>query len=127
MRPGPLSSRTECWVSSVSMPPMPEPTRTPIRAALLSSMTSPESSTAMSADAIPYWVKRSILRTSLRSPHWEGSKSFTSQAKRTSWLAASKCVMGSAPLTPARAFFQNSPAVFPIGVTAPIPVTTTRL
>src|SRR5208283_4594442 len=34
--------------------------------------------------------------------------------------------MGAAPLIPASAFFQKSVTVKPIGVAAPIPVTTTR-
>src|SRR5579885_2737704 len=54
------------------------------------------------------------------------SKSLTSAAKRVAKSAVSKTVIGPTPLSPATSRCQNSSLVFPIGVTAPKPVTTTR-
>ncbi len=48
---GPLCSRTVCSFSMVLSPPMPEPMIVPTRSALPSSIASPESSMAMSAQA----------------------------------------------------------------------------
>src|SRR4029078_3055446 len=59
--------------------------------------------------------------------HFVGSKSFSSHAKWTAKPAGSNCWMGAAPLFPAVRFFQKVSASFPSGVTAPTPVTTTRL
>ncbi len=56
-----------------------------------------------------------------------GSKSLTSAAKRVEKSVASNAVMGPTPLSPAMSRRQNSSLVFPKGVTAPRPVTTTRL
>src|SRR5579883_2960229 len=54
------------------------------------------------------------------------SKSLTSAAKRVAKSAESNTVMGPTPLSPAVSRCQKSSLVFPIGVTAPKPVTTTR-
>jgi len=51
----------------------------------------------------------------------------TSAAIRTGKGLGSKARMKSIPLSPARAARQVEGASFPIGVTAPRPVTTTRL
>ena len=56
-----------------------------------------------------------------------GSKSFTSAAIRTGNSLGSKARMKSTPLSPASAARHVARASFPIGVTAPSPVTTTRL
>src|SRR6476620_11674784 len=54
------------------------------------------------------------------------SKFFTSQANLVLNEVESKRVIGAAPLFPAFRFSQNSGIVLPRGVSAPIPVTTTR-
>jgi len=41
-RPGPFSSCTECWLSKVSMPPIPDPMSTPTRSRSSVSRSSPE-------------------------------------------------------------------------------------
>src|SRR5579862_3892263 len=63
---------------------------------------------------------------SLRSKNSNGSKPLTSHANRVSNADASNRVMSVAPLSPRSAAAQNSLTVFPIGVSAPMPVTTTR-
>src|SRR6478672_7986839 len=55
-----------------------------------------------------------------------GSKSLTSQAKRTCWLEALNFVIGAAPDRPPRSPCQEESTSFPTGVTRPSPVTTTR-
>jgi hypothetical protein len=70
---------------------------------------------------------RSSLRASFGEATWVGSKSFTSAAIRTENSLASKARMKSMPLSPATAARQVDGASAPIGVTAPSPVTTTRL
>src|SRR5688572_4410332 len=74
----------------------------------------------------------STWRWTLWSTRLPGSKpyswsaGFTSQAMRHFWSLASKCVIGPAPLLPARIFFQVVSTSAPKGVTSPRPVTTTR-
>ena len=63
----------------------------------------------------------------LASIHVVGSKSFSSQAKWTANCDGSKAVIGAAPLRPATRFSQKVSASLPSGVTAPMPVMTTRL
>jgi hypothetical protein len=68
------------------------------------------------------------MRRALRcSIHFVGSKSFSSQAKCTANLDGSKAVIGPAPLSPAISPDQKLSKSFPSGVTAPMPVITTRL
>jgi hypothetical protein len=55
-----------------------------------------------------------------------GSKSFTSAATRTGKPLASNERMKSMPLSPARAARQVDGRSLPSGLTAPIPVITTR-
>ena len=62
---GPRSSNVLCWASSVYMPPMPEPTITPMRSAFSGVTSSFASSSASLEAAMAKWRKRSILRTSL--------------------------------------------------------------
>jgi hypothetical protein len=57
----------------------------------------------------------------------DGSKSFTSAAIRTAWPFGSYERTKSIPLRPSTAARQVAGASLPIGVTAPSPVTTTRL
>jgi hypothetical protein len=53
------------------------------------------------------------------------SKFLTSQANLVLNFSALNLVMGAAPLTPVARLCQYSWALLPIGVSAPIPVTTT--
>src|SRR5258708_35811567 len=81
---------------------------------------------AKSAPASATWMNRPISFSSFFSIHWKGSKFFTSPAMRQSKPVASKLVMVSTPLTPARRFFQLSSVPMPSAQTNPTPVTTTR-
>src|SRR5579859_7679082 len=108
---------------------MPLPKMTPMRDLasvdnVLGSM--PASWSASSAATMAYWQNGSSRLASLRSRNSSGSKPLTSHANRVSNADASNRVIEVAPLSPRRAADQNSPTVFPIGVSAPIPVTTTR-
>ena len=67
-----------------------------------------------------------MRRISFRSIKSSTVKFLTSQANLVLNELASKRVIGAAPLTPLIRDSQNFGAVLPIGVRAPIPVTTTR-
>src|SRR5260370_24859209 len=71
-------------------------------------------------------MNRPIFFNSFFSIHRKGSKFFTSPAILQSNAAASKCVIGPTPLTPAMRFFQLSSVPIPSAQTSPTPVTTTR-
>src|SRR5712675_2799995 len=71
-------------------------------------------------------MNRPIFFSSFFSIHRKGSKFFTSPAILQSNAAASKCVIGPTPLTPATRFFQLSSVPIPSAQTSPTPVTTTR-
>src|SRR5919197_3902085 len=105
---------------------MPVATETPTRS-VSGAICSRESSSAMRGAAMIICAKRSIRRAFLCSSHFVGSKSLTSQAKWTANSEGSNALIGAAPLLPAVRFVQKVSASFPSGVTAPIPVTTTRL
>src|SRR5712692_3420580 len=122
----PRSFRMSYCSSRVPMPPMPEPTSTPKRAPSTVSTLRPASSTAMTAQAIAYLRKGSNFRSSFLSMYLSGSKPRTSPAMRVGKPVVSKRVIGPIPDLPAIRAAQNSSAVFPTGVTAPTPVTTTR-
>jgi len=107
-------------------PPIPVATETPTRS-VSGSISIPESASAMRAAATIICAKRSSFRALRCSIHLVGSKSFSSHAKCTAKPAGSNCWMGAAPLLPAVRFSQKVSASFPSGVTAPTPVTTTRL
>ncbi len=77
-RLGPFSIRTRICSSSEASPPMPEPTRTPMRSAFPSLIISFASSRASRAAATPNWAKRSMRLDSLRSMKSPGSKPLTS-------------------------------------------------
>src|SRR5689334_13727105 len=81
----------------------------------------PESSIASSAAATANPAARERCRPA------GGSKSLTIPAICTGKVSASKVVIFVTPERPARSDCQVSSAVFPTGVTAPSPVTATRL
>src|SRR5262245_11436590 len=72
-------------------------------------------------------VKRSIRRALRCSIQFVGSKPFSSQAKWTANSDGSKASIGAAPDWPSTRFVQNVSTSLPSGVTAPMPVITTRL
>jgi hypothetical protein len=127
--PGPLSRIMSAPSMTISIPPPPVFTMTATRSRCSSVMDAksiPERSTASVAAATPKCTKRLIRRTILRSIVASGSKPFTSAAIFTSWAVVSKVVIGPPPGVPASRFDQNVSASLPIGVTAPMPVTTAR-
>src|SRR5204863_4246491 len=69
---------------------------------------------------------RSRRRSSFGPARPLGSKSLTSAATRTGESPGSKALIQPIPLSPSTAARQVSGAVFPTGVIAPSPVTTTR-
>ena len=114
----------------VSKPPIPEPTYTPSlkgsMLALLSSVCSPESSTACIAAAMPYWTNLSCLRTNpLSRPAFSPSKSLTIPAILTGRPSVGKSVMKPIPFTPLTSESQKVFTSFPTGEMTPMPVTTT--
>ena len=106
-------------------PPIAEPKTIPTRAG--SKPFRRASSTASFAAPSASRTLRSSLRTSFGEATPLGSKSFTSAAIRTGKPLASNERMKSIPLSPASAARHVEGASLPIGVTAPRPVTTTRL
>ncbi|MNE63097.1 hypothetical protein D3C80_1584270 [compost metagenome] len=75
----PLTS--ELWFSSIKpRPPIPEPIAAPMRLALASVISSCASCMACMPAAIPYWMKASILRASLREMKSSELKFFTRPA-----------------------------------------------
>src|SRR5690242_7497485 len=106
-------------------PPIAEPKTIPTRCG--SKPFRPESASASFAAPSASTTFRSSRRSSLGPASPAGSKSLTSAATRTGRPSASNARIQSMPLSPATAARQVSGAVFPTGVTAPSPVTTTRL
>src|SRR5574338_46822 len=87
---------------------------------------SPASSTAIIAAAMPNCRKRSTCLSSRLSNHLLGSQLFTSHANFVANSEASNWVIGPAPFLPASNEAHVDSISFPIGVTRPMPVTTTR-
>src|SRR5207302_7269086 len=125
---GPRSSRTLCCVSSVSIPPMPEPMMTPTRSRSNGTLPShPAFSTASTAAATAYRVNRSDRRASRDSMKSAASKSFTSHAILVLYSDVSKRVTSPAPDSPETIAFHVASEPTPSGETQPKPVTATRL
>src|ERR1041385_3241982 len=76
--------------------------------------------------ATPNWRKRSRCLSSRLSNHLLASKPFTSQPNLVAKSVTSNCVIGAAPLLPASKDAHVVSRSLPIGVTRPMPVTTTR-
>src|SRR2546426_1280271 len=133
-RSGPFSMSILCASRSEEMPPMPEPMSTPKRVPSSLAGSRPESSTAMTEHAIAYLRYGSSRRASFLSTYFSSSKLRTSPAMRvTNWnsplavlVCASNFVIGPMPDLPCVSADQNSSTVLPTGVSAPMPVTTTR-
>src|SRR6267142_925822 len=77
---GPPFSTSLCVSSIIGSPPMPEPTLTPMRVALASVTSRPESFSACTPAAMPRWMKRSMRRASFGDRYAATSKFLTSPA-----------------------------------------------
>ena len=107
-------------------PPIAVPNRIPTRSGEYAP-SRPASATASRPAPSASSTFRSSFRTSFGEATALASKSFTSAAIRTGNSLASKARIQSIPLSPASAARHVARASFPIGVTAPSPVTTTLL
>ena len=127
-RSAPRSWLTMIWSMRVPVPPRPEPMTMPVWSASSPSSFAgrPAWSMAWRVATSAIWVVRSLRRISLRSSTVEGSKSSTSPAMVQGTRDASKLAMVRTPDSPATSRVQNSSTLVPSGVTAPMPVTTTR-
>ena len=126
MRLGPRERSTSICSERVAIPPMPLAIETPISSRFAAVICNAALRTASLVAATASCTKRSVRRASLRSICWVGSKPFTSAAKRVSKPVASKSVIGPMPLRASLIPCHNSATFCPNGLTAPIPVTTTR-
>ena len=125
--PGPFSTIFSWASSTVARLPTPDPIITPTRNTSSCSISIAASSFASNAAATAYCENNSILLAAFASIRSLALKSFTSAASCALYPSASNLVIGPIPVLPVRTPVQNSSTVFPIGVTAPSPVTTTRL
>jgi hypothetical protein len=72
------------------------------------------------------WTNRSVRRASFVSRYVAGSKPSTSPATLTARSSVGNCVIPRTPLRPEVIPAQKSSTPIPTGVTAPMPVITTR-
>ena len=120
-------ARNCLWYSSiVHRPPIPLPIRTPTLSAFASVILKPDWRIACSLAATAYWMNRSIFLTSRFSIQSSAMKPLTSPAIRAVNWEASKRVIGPIPERACIRESQFSSIPIPIGVTRPLPVTTTR-
>ena len=114
-----------CSFSIVATPPSPLPIQVPNLVRSSFSRSIPAFLIASPVAATAYWQNGSILLAAFGSIYCFGSKSFTSAPILHLYSDTSNFVISPIPTL----FFlmpsQNSSTLFPIGVTAPIPVTTT--
>ena len=90
-------------------------------------MSSAASVIASFAAATAYWQNNSIRLAAFASIYCFASKSLTSAARWHLYPSVSNFVISPKPIFPSFMDCQNSSTLSPIGVIAPIPVTTTRL
>ncbi|MNC34721.1 hypothetical protein D3C75_831730 [compost metagenome] len=124
-RSGPREASSPLCPIKVWMPPIPEPTYTPIRSRSMPSSRKPACVKACSAAARASWQNRSIRRASFAPNHAAGSKSFTSPAILTLCLAVSKLPICPMPDFPRTSPDQKVSTSLPSGDITPIPVITT--
>ena len=124
---GPFSCNLIPSVSISCNPPMPDPTLTPTLNGSSFVMSIFDCSKASFAAQTAYCENVDILFAVLNSICSFATNPFTSAASLTSYSDVSNLVILSIPHFPSLTLFQNSSTLFPIGVIAPIPVTTTRL
>ena len=123
---GPFSMIFVCSDSKVEMPPIPVPKITlNLSGSTLPFM--PLSFTACSAAPSASCVYLSVRSISLTSRYSAGSKPFTSAASFAFKLSVLKNVTGAIPFFPFLSASHVSFVLFPTGVIAPSPVTTTLL
>ncbi len=122
-RAGPRENRLYSCSSWVMSPPTPAAATTPQRAG--SAPSSPASARASAAAPKASWATRSVRRVSLLSKYVAGSKSVTSQAKRTGSAAGSIRPIGAAHERPTISVSQNVVRSQPAGVLTPMPVMAT--
>ena len=113
--------------SVVGKPPLPLPITTPRRSSSSADKSSPASSIASAAAAIAICENRAIRRASRGLTYFPASKSGTSPATLHGYAVGSASVIPRMPDLPRTRLSQYSFTDSPSGVTAPIPVTTTRL
>ena len=123
-RSAPRSRNTSACSRIPPIPPIADPKTIPTRSG--SKPSRPASSRASRAAASASSTLRSSLRASFADAAVSGSNPLTSAAIRTGKPLASKWLMKSTPLSPARAARHVDGTSLPIGVTAPSPVTATR-
>src|SRR5690606_9936469 len=99
---------------------------TPTRNLSTVSRSIPASIMASSEATSAYWANLSSFLASLRSKKSSTLKFLSSQANLVLNFSVSKYVTGAEPLLPFTKPSQYSSILFPIGVSAPKPVTTTR-
>src|SRR5215813_4416608 len=110
------------------MPPAPVPTITPILSRSpgpRASKSMPESLAASSVAKNAIGIARWTRSLSFLDMNRSKSKPLTSAATRHESFDASKRVIGPVPLIPRAVASQNASRPIPLGLTAPIPVTTT--
>src|SRR6266516_3325667 len=124
-RSGPLVCSTLSLASRELIPPMPVANSTPVSS--LSTLPSIlESSQASRAAVVANWLNRSSRRACLAPSATVGSKSVHSASTFDGTSSGSTRVSGPTPERPAVMASQYALTPIPTGVTAPIPVTTTR-
>src|SRR5574341_460555 len=124
-RLGPLVCSTLSLASRELIPPMPVANSTPVSS--LSTLPSmPASCQASRAAVKASWVDRSSRRASFVPSVTVGSKSVHSAATLEGTSSGSTRVKGPTPERPAVMASQYALTPTPTGVTAPVPVTTTR-
>ena len=115
------------FASVSGKPPLPLPMTTPMRSSSSADRLSAASSIASAAAATAVCEKRAMRLASRRSMYLPGSKSGISPATLQGYSVGSARVMGPMPDLPLTRLAQYSSIESPSGVTAPMPVTTTRL
>ena len=115
------------FASVSGKPPLPLPITTPMRSSSSADRLRPASSMASAAAATAVCEKRAMRLVSRRSMYLPGSKSGISPATLQGKSVGSARVMGPMPDLPLMRHAQYSSMESPSGVTAPMPVITTRL
>src|SRR5947208_8441732 len=122
----PWSRKTRSPATTSPIPPPPVFTITAMSSRLASVISRPASAMAWAADATAIWLNRLMRRACLKSIQVAGSKPLISAAICTSSEDGSYEAMRATPLTPPVRLVQKVSTSFPMGVIAPIPVTTAR-
>ena len=122
---GPLAKSFSYCTWRVCIPPIPAPTKTPVRSRSIFSRSSAASLSASLDAATANCAYLSIRLDSFLSIKSSGLKSLTSPAICELYSVGSNCVIRSIPFRPSRSPDKKFSLPIPIGVIAPKPVTTT--